>query len=112
MPAQQRRWFYHQHMPAPVREQSSKGGDECTIGGSKPGALLLTSQDRELVPQEHQFYVLGELGPAGANEQPQNSSEGKVRKGEEHRAILPGPANAPRAESSCAAQRYLVLARA
>jgi hypothetical protein len=51
---------------------------------------MLTSQNRELVPQQHQFHVLGELSSAAANEQPQNSSKGKVSEEEEHRAILPG----------------------
>jgi hypothetical protein len=45
----------------PVREQSSKRGDERTIGGPKPRTLVLTSQNRELVPQQHQLHILGEL---------------------------------------------------
>jgi hypothetical protein len=89
MPAQQRRRRHHKPVSAPVREQSRKRSDERTIGGAKPRALMLTSQNRELVPKEHQFHVLGELGAATVDEQPQNSSEGKVREGEEHRAILP-----------------------
>jgi hypothetical protein len=95
MPAQQRRWRHHESMLAPVREQSSERSDERTIGGSKPRALMLTSQNRELVAQQHQLHVLGELGSPTANEQPQDSSKGKVSEGEEHRAILPGPANPP-----------------
>ncbi len=43
--------------------------------------------------QQHQFHVLGELSSAASNEQPQDSREGKVGEGEEHRAILPGPVN-------------------
>ena len=54
---------------------------------------LLTSRNRELVPKEHQFHVLGELGPTTADEQPQDCGKSKVGEGEEHRAILPGPAN-------------------
>jgi hypothetical protein len=89
MPAQERRWWYHEPVSTSMREQSSKRSDERPIGGSKPRASMLTSQNRELVPQQHQFHVLGELGSAAANEQPQNSSKGKVGEGEEHRAILP-----------------------
>jgi hypothetical protein len=37
--------------------------DERAIGGPKPRTLLLASQDRELVSQQHEFHVLGELGP-------------------------------------------------
>jgi hypothetical protein len=91
MPAQQRRRRYHESVPAPVREQSRERGDERTIGGAKPRALLLASENRELVSQEHQFHVLGELGSSIADEQPQNSGNGKVGEGKEHRPILPGP---------------------
>jgi hypothetical protein len=62
-------------VPAPVREQSRERGDERTVGGSKPRALLLTSENRELVPKEHQFEVLGELGSSIADEQPQNEQK-------------------------------------
>jgi hypothetical protein len=95
-----------------VREQSSKRSDERTIGGPKPRALMLTSQNRELVPQQRQLHVLGELGSPTANEQPQNGSKGKVSEGEEHCAILPGPANPSELDGSCAVQRFLVSARA
>jgi hypothetical protein len=36
-----------------VREQSRERGDERTIGRAKPRALLLTSENRELVSKEH-----------------------------------------------------------
>jgi len=78
---------------APVREQSRKRGDERAIDRSKPRTRLLTSENRELVPQQHQLHVLGELSLAAANEQPQSSSKGKVGEGKEHQAILPGPVN-------------------
>jgi hypothetical protein len=54
-------------MPAPVREQPSKRRDEGTIGRPQPRTLMLASQDRELVPQQHEFDVLGELGPSTPN---------------------------------------------
>src|SRR5215204_4076101 len=84
MPAQQRRRCYQESVSPPVREQSSKRGDERTIGGPKPRTLVLTSQNRELVPQQHQLHVLGELGSPTTNEQSQNSSKGKVSEGEQH----------------------------
>jgi hypothetical protein len=77
-------------------------------GGAKPRTLMLTSQNRELVAQQHQLHVLGELGAPTATEQPQNGSEGKISERAEHRAILPGPV---RADRSCAVQRFLVFAR-
>jgi hypothetical protein len=91
MPAQQRRRSHHKTVPAPVREQSSKRSDERTIGGAKPRSPMLTSQNQELVPQQHQVHVLSELGSTAADEQPQNRGKGKAGEGEEHQAILPGP---------------------
>jgi hypothetical protein len=82
-------------MPATVREQPRKRRDEGTVGAPQPPTLMLASQDPELVPQQHEFHVLGELGPSTPNEQPHNSGEGKVSEGEEHRPILPARANAP-----------------
>jgi len=67
-------------VPAPVREQSRERRDERTIG-VKPRARPLTSEERELVPQEHELHVLGERGPATADEQPQDSNEGDVSEG-------------------------------
>ena len=93
-------------------KKPSKRSDQGTIGGPQLRTLLLASQDRELVPQQHDFDVVGELGPSTSNEQPQNSREGKVSEGEEHRPILPGRANALTAGGSCAVQRLLVFARA
>jgi len=55
-------------MPAPVWKQTSKRSDQGTISRSKLRTLLLASQHRQLVPQHHQFQVLGELGPPTPNE--------------------------------------------
>jgi hypothetical protein len=77
-----------------VWEQSRKRNDKRTIGGPKVRTLLLASQDRDLVPQRHEFHVLGELGPSISNDQPQDSGEDTVSEGEQHRPILPGSANA------------------
>jgi hypothetical protein len=91
MPAQQRRRRHHKTVPAPVWEQPRERRDERTVGGAKPRSLLLTSQNRELVPQQHELHVLVELSPTAADQQPQICGKGKVSEGEEHRAILPGP---------------------
>jgi hypothetical protein len=77
MPAQQRRWRDHEALPAPVREQSSKRSDERAVGGPKPRTPTLAPQHRELVPQQHQLHVLGEVGPSTPNEQSQNSNEAR-----------------------------------
>jgi hypothetical protein len=101
MPAQQRRRRYHESVPAPVREQSRERGDERTIGGAKPRALLLASENRELVSQEHQFHVLGELGSSIADEQPQNSGKRQGRRRKGASADPPRPSGALMPESSC-----------
>ncbi len=84
MPAQQRGRRYHESVSAPVREQSRERSDERTIGRAKPRALLLASENRELVAKQHQFHVLGELGSSIADDEPQNSGKGKVGEGKEH----------------------------
>src|SRR5438067_1637711 len=95
MPAQQRRRCYDESVSAPWRKQSSQRCEERPIGGTKPRALMLTSQHRELVSKQHQLHIVGELSSATANEQPPNSREGKVGEGEEHRAILPEGSRRP-----------------
>lgn len=78
MPAKERRRRHHESTPTPVPKQTSERSDESTIGRPKLRTLMLASQHRELVPQHHQFHVLGELGAPTPNEQPQNSRERKV----------------------------------
>lgn len=90
MPTQRRRRYY-ESVPAPVRERSRRRGDERTIGTAKPQALLLTSENGELVSKEHQFHVLGELGSSIADEQPQNGSKGKGRRRKGASADPPRP---------------------
>jgi hypothetical protein len=94
MPTQERRRRHHEPVSAPARKQTSKRSDEGTIRRPQLRTLMLASQDRELVPQQHEFDVFRELGPPTPNEQLENSRERKVSEGEEHRPILPGPANA------------------
>jgi hypothetical protein len=64
-------------MPAPMREQTNKRSDKRTIRRSKPRTLLRASQHRELVSQQHELHVLGELGPSTANEQAQTAAKAK-----------------------------------
>ena len=78
MPTQERRRRHHEPTPAPVRKQTSKRGDKGTIGRPKLRTPPLARQYRELVPQRHQLYVLGEFGLPTPNQQPENCSEGKV----------------------------------
>jgi hypothetical protein len=63
---------------------ASKRSDHGTVGGPKLRTLMLASQDRKLVPQQHEFHVLGEVGLPPSNDQLQQSSEGNVSEGKEH----------------------------
>jgi hypothetical protein len=82
-------------VPAPVREQSRERGDERTVGRSKPRALLLTSENRELVPKARQFEVLGELGSSNRGRAASERQQRLGKRGREHQPILPGPAAPP-----------------
>jgi hypothetical protein len=84
MPPHQRCWRHYECAPTPVREQTSKRSDQGTVGRPKLRTLMLASQDRNLVPKQHEFHVLGEVGLPPSNEQPQQSSEGNVSEGKEH----------------------------
>jgi len=64
-------------VPAPVRKQTSKRSDEGTIGRPQLRTLMLASEDRELVPQQHEFEVFRELGPPIPNEQLENSKNAR-----------------------------------
>jgi hypothetical protein len=79
-----------------------------------PMNVLLASQDPELVPQQHDFQLLGELDPPTPNEQPQKSGERDVSERDKHAPIVPRPSEYPHDShsSACAAQRFLLLARA
>jgi len=46
-------------MTASVRQQTSERGEKGTIGRPQLRPYMLASQHRQLVPQHHQFDVLG-----------------------------------------------------
>jgi hypothetical protein len=52
----------------------------------------LPAQDLELMAQDDQLDVLDLCGPAAANQQLEQGDEDEVDEGEEHRAMLPEPA--------------------
>jgi hypothetical protein len=92
MPAQQRRRRHDETVPAPSRKEASERSDEGAIGRAKLRTRLLTRQHRQLMTEQHEFDVFGELGAPTPNEQPQNSREAKIGEGKQHRAILPARA--------------------
>jgi hypothetical protein len=99
-------------VPAVVREQLRERSDERAVGGSKRRSRLLTSQNRELVPQQHQLHILGELGSATADEQPQSSGKGKVGEGKSIERSSQAQRTGSRSIDLVSFQRFLILAHA
>jgi hypothetical protein len=88
MPAEKRLRGHDQLVP-PTREQSGERCEESTIGRSERGARLLASEHDELMSQDEQFDVFGELAAPASDKQPQNSREREIGEGEEHPPMLP-----------------------
>jgi len=89
VPAQQRRGRHDETVPTPGRKETSQRSDEGTIRWAQPWTRLLARQHCQLVTEQDEFDVFGELGTPTSNEQPQNSRECKVSEREEHREMLP-----------------------
>jgi hypothetical protein len=99
VPAQQR-LRRHDHPSLASRwEEPSKRSEESAIGCAERRARLLPLEHRQLVPQNNQLDVLGELAAPASDEQLQYRGEREVNKGKEHPPILPEPA-ASRVETS------------
>jgi hypothetical protein len=73
MPSQERLWRHHKPVPAPIGKQASERGDEGPIRWPQLRTLSPSAQHRELMPQDDQLDVLGELRPPPSNDQPQDS---------------------------------------
>jgi hypothetical protein len=89
MPTQKCLRRHDQAMAAPLRQQTSKRGEEGTIGRPQRGAAGLTAEHDELMPQDEQFDVFGELAAPAPDKQPQNSRETEIGEGKEHPPMFP-----------------------
>ncbi len=96
MPAQQCLRGNEKTVATLGREQSACRGEEGTVTWSQPWALDLTAQDIELVAQHDQLDVLDPRGPAATDQQPQQGYADEIDEGEEHRTMLPEPAQCRR----------------
>jgi hypothetical protein len=76
-------------LPASRGEEPSKRREERAIGHSERRPRLLSTKHQQLMPQDKQLDVLGELTAPGSDEQPQQRSEREVNEREEHPPILP-----------------------
>jgi hypothetical protein len=76
-------------LPASRREEPSKRREESAIGRAKRRPRLLPTKHQQLMPQDKQLDVLGELAAPASDEQPQQRGERKVNEGKEHPPMLP-----------------------
>jgi hypothetical protein len=73
----------------PFREHPAERGEEGTIDCSNRRPRLLSTKHQELMAQNEQFDILGELAAAAAHEQPQQRREREIGEREEHPPMLP-----------------------
>jgi hypothetical protein len=99
MPAQKRLWRHDQAASAWLRQDSRQRGKEGTIGGAQRGPPFLPAEHHQLMSQYEQLDVLSEFAAAAADQQPQQSREGKIGEGNEHAPMLPSPAIERRGKS-------------
>jgi hypothetical protein len=92
VPAEQRLRRHDHPLPASRREKPSKCREEGAIGCSERRPRLLPMEHRQLMPQNNEFDVLGELAALASDEQPQHRGEREVNEGKEHPPMLPEPA--------------------
>jgi hypothetical protein len=88
MPAQQRLWRHHQSVAPAGWEQSRERRKQRAIGWPQQRAPLLPSEHGELMPQDEQLNVFGELAAAVRGQQPQHSREGEIGERKEHAPML------------------------
>jgi hypothetical protein len=80
------------HVGAWLRQDSRQRGKEGTIGWAQRRASLLPSEHDQLMPQDEQLDVFGELPAPAPDQQPQHGREGEIGERKEHSAILPSTA--------------------
>src|SRR5207237_8135564 len=78
--------------PALPRQNSRQRGKEGAIGRAQRRAPLLPLEHDELMSQDEQLDVFGELAAPAADKQTQHSREGEIGERKEHAAMLPPPA--------------------
>ena len=80
--------------PISRREHPAERGEQSAIGWLQRRSRLLAPKHCELMPQNKQLDVLGELAVAATHEQPPQRREREIGEGEEHPPMLPEPAAA------------------
>ncbi len=75
----------------PPREQSGKRRKEGTIRRPQRAAPLLPAEHGQLMPQDEQLDVFGELAAPASDEQQQDSREREISERKQHPPMLPEP---------------------
>jgi hypothetical protein len=88
MPAQKRLRPYHQAVAAVGREQTGQRCQQRTIGRPQHRTPLLPAKYGQLVSQDEQLDVLGELAAPVSDQQPQHSREGEIGERKQHPRML------------------------
>jgi hypothetical protein len=89
VPEEQRLRRHDHPVPPRRREDPSKRGEERAIGCSERRPRLLPTKHQQLMAQNEQLDVLGELVAAAANKQLQQSREHEICEGKKHPPNLP-----------------------
>jgi hypothetical protein len=89
MPAQKRLWRHDQAASALLRQDSRQRGKEGAIGRPQRRAPLLPPEYGELMSQNKQLDVFGELAAAAADQQTQHSREGEIGERKDHAPSAP-----------------------
>jgi hypothetical protein len=89
MPAQKRLLRHDQTASALPRQDSRQCCKQRAISWPQLGAPLLPLEYDQLMSQDEQFDVFGELAAAAAGKQTQHSREGGIGEREEHAADAP-----------------------
>jgi len=75
-------------LPTPLWQEPDERSEEGAIGWPERRTIRLPSEHCELVAQDEQLDVFGELAPPSSNKQPQHSREGEVGEGKQHSPML------------------------
>src|SRR5262249_36186669 len=89
VPAQKCLRRHDQTASARLRQEWRQRGQEGATGWPQRGASLLPSEHNQLMAQDEQLDVFGELSAPVPDQQPEHSREGEIGERKQHPAILP-----------------------
>jgi hypothetical protein len=84
MPAQKRLRRHDQSVATPRRKQSGECRKQRAIGRPQQGSPLLPAEHDQLMSQDEQFDIFGELAVSAPDQQPQHRREGEIGERKEH----------------------------